>query len=91
MPRPIASRMSTRNTERPSLFFAVASCGVVRASSTIRSECSAREVQIFWPFTTYTSPRRSAVVRMEVVSVPAVGSVTPKACSRSVPAAIAGR
>ena len=26
--------------------------GVVRASSSIRSECSAREVQIFWPLTT---------------------------------------
>ena len=28
------------------------SSGVVRASSSIRSECSAREVQIFWPLTT---------------------------------------
>ena len=26
--------------------------GVVRASSSIRSECSARLVQTFWPFTT---------------------------------------
>jgi hypothetical protein len=30
---------------------AVSSFGVVRASRIIRSECSAREVQIFWPLT----------------------------------------
>ena len=34
-----------------SVFFTWSS-GVVRASSSIRSECSAREVQIFWPLTT---------------------------------------
>ena len=33
---------------------------------------------------------RSAVVRMRVVSVPLVGSVTPNACNLSSPAAIAG-
>ena len=52
MPVPRASRMSTRNTERPSVRFLTCSRGVVRASSSIRSECSAREVQIFWPLTT---------------------------------------
>ena len=40
------------NVDRPSVRFATASIGVVRASSSIRSECSAREVQIFWPRTT---------------------------------------
>ena len=32
--------------------FCTSSSGVVRASSSIRSECSAREVQTFWPLTT---------------------------------------
>ena len=36
-------------------------------------------------------PRRSARVLSLVVSEPVVGSVTPKACSRSRPAAISGR
>ena len=44
--------MSTMKVERPSVFFATWSRGVVRASSNIRSECSARLVQTFWPFTT---------------------------------------
>jgi hypothetical protein len=44
--------MSTRNTVRPSVFFATSSRGVVRARSSIRSECSAREVHTFWPLTT---------------------------------------
>ena len=51
-PLPLASRMSTMNTDRPSVRFLACSFGVVRASSTIRSECSARLVQIFWPLTT---------------------------------------
>ncbi len=46
------SRMSTRKTEIPSLFFSTSLAGVVRANSSIRSECSAREVQILWPSTT---------------------------------------
>ena len=44
-----ASWMSTRNTERPWVFFSTSSIGVVRASSSIRSECSALEIQTFWP------------------------------------------
>ena len=72
VPSPSARCMSTRNVESPSVFFATWSAGVVRASSTIRSECSAREVQIFWPLTT-SSRRRSrvAVVWIAVVSEPA--------------------
>jgi hypothetical protein len=58
LPRP--SRMSTMKVERPSVFFATWSRGVVRASSSIRSECSARLVQIFWPLTMYLSPSRRA-------------------------------
>ena len=46
-----AVRMSTRNVESPCVRLVTSSIGVVRASSTIRSECSAREVQIFWPET----------------------------------------
>ena len=44
--------MSTMNTDRPSVRFFDCSFSVVRASSTIRSEYSARLVQIFWPLTT---------------------------------------
>ena len=53
-------RMSTRNTERPSVRCSTSSAGVVRASSSIRSECSARDVQIFWP-------------RIDVAAVDALG------------------
>ena len=44
--------MSTRKTESPSPRRFTCSTGVVRASSSIRSDCSAREVQTFWPLTT---------------------------------------
>ncbi len=50
-----------------------------------------REMNTFCPLTRYTSPSRTAVVRMRVVSVPLVGSVTPNACSRSAPEAICGK
>ena len=65
--------------------FFTASSAVVRASSSIKSEYSARLVQIFWPVITYSSPSLSARVWMRVVSDPAVGSVTPNACSRRPP------
>ncbi len=83
--------MSTRNVERPSVRFSTSSAGVVRASSSIRSECSARDVQSFWPLTDQPPSTRVAVVWSEVVSEPALGSVTPNACSRSSPEAIRGR
>ena len=51
-PPDFAARMSRRKIDRPSVRFLTSSFGVVRASSSIRSECSAREVQIFWPLTT---------------------------------------
>ena len=41
-----------QNTDSPSVRFFTSSTGVVRASSSIRSECSAREVHTFWPLTT---------------------------------------
>ena len=91
VPAASARFMSTRNVESPSVFFATSSAGVVRASRSIRSECSARDVQIFWPCTTQPPPFRVAVVWIAVVSEPAVGSVTPNACSRSSPEAILGR
>ena len=83
--------MSTRKVESPRVFFSTSSAGVVRARSSIRSECSARDVQSFCPCTTHPSPFRVAVVWIAVVSDPAVGSVTPKAWSRSSPEAIFGR
>ena len=52
MPLPTPSRISTMKVESPSVRDFTSSRGVVRASSSIRSEYSARLVQIFWPFTT---------------------------------------
>ena len=75
----------------PSLRRFTSSAGVVRASSSIRSDCRARLVQTFWPLTTYWLPSRSALVFSWVVSEPVVGSVTPKACMRSSPLAMPGR
>jgi len=48
-PLPTASRRSTTKALSPSVFFATRSRGVVRASSTIRSECSTRLIQTFCP------------------------------------------
>ena len=45
VPADFAAFMSTRNVESPSVFFATWSAGVVRASKSIRSECSARDVR----------------------------------------------
>ncbi|MDT4833798.1 hypothetical protein FQZ97_674190 [compost metagenome] len=50
-----------------------------------------REIHTFWPLITYLSPWRTALVLILVVSVPAVGSVTPIDCRRRSPAASAGR
>ena len=89
LPRPRACRPGTR-TGRGALG-STRSSGVVRASTSIRSECCAREVNTFWP---WTSSRRRRARRWSgccVVSEPAVGSVTPNACSRSSPDAIFGR
>ena len=63
----------------------------MRASTIIRSLYSAREVQIFCPLMRQPSGTRSERVRMRAVSEPATGSVTPNACSRRSPEAIAGR
>ena len=52
VPAASACFMSTMNVESPSVRFSTWSAGVVRASSSIRSEWSARDVQIFWPRTT---------------------------------------
>ena len=51
-PFPTASRMSTRSTLIPSVGFLASSRAVVRQSSTIRSECSARLIHSFLPETT---------------------------------------
>ena len=62
----------------------------VRASRRIRLACWALVVQTFRPFTTQRSPFFSARVVMREVSVPALGSVTPKAITVS-PLTIPGR
>ena len=82
---------STRKIDMPSDFFFTSASGVVRASRIIRSECCRREVHTFWPLITYLSPFFTATVLILVVSVPAVGSVTPIDCRRSSPEAILGR
>ena len=51
-PLPSAARMSTMKVDSPSVRYFACSRGVVRASSSIRSECSARLVHTFWPLTT---------------------------------------
>ena len=51
VPAASACFMSTMKVESPSVLFSTSSSGVVRASSSMRSECSAREVQIFCPLT----------------------------------------
>ncbi len=50
--KPLRLRMSIRNTDSPSVFRFTWSTGVVRASSSIRSDWSTREMNIFWPLTT---------------------------------------
>ena len=77
--------------DMPSLFLVTSDKGVVRASKIIRSECWMREIQTFWPFTTYRSFFLTAVVLSCVVSVPVVGSVTAIDCKRNSPEAILGK
>ena len=88
---PSGSRNSSMNTDSPDVRSPDWPGTEVRASRIIRSECSALDVQIFWPLTRHVSPSRSARVRMAVVSDPADGSVTPNAWRRSRPSAIRGR
>ena len=49
---PFSPRMSTRKTLSPSVRRATCSTGVVRASSSMRSDCCAREMNILRPLTT---------------------------------------
>ena len=50
----------------------------VDAKQTIHDACPALVMNIFEPLTTYSSPRRTAVVWMPDTSEPAPGSVSPK-------------
>ena len=59
---PFTFRMSMRNTERPSVFRVTLLSGVVRASSSMRSDWRTREMKIFCQFTKYAPPRSTAVV-----------------------------
>ena len=73
---------STISRVMPSVGLAHSSRGVVRTSSRHISQNGAFVVHTFAPCTTYSSPSRTARVRIDVVSVPASGSVTPNAtCS----------
>ena len=42
-----------------------------------QSACWAPEVHTFWPFTTKSSPSRTAAVRSDARSLPASGSLMP--------------
>lgn len=64
--------------------------GLVRASSSHFSASWPFVVRTLRPFTSQRSPRFSATVWIRDVSVPAFGSVTPKAMSNS-PRAMRGR
>ena len=50
--KPLRPRISIRKTDSPSVFRCTRSTGVVRASSSMRSDWSTREMKIFWPLTT---------------------------------------
>ena len=82
--RPRACRRGRRRGRRSCC--STSSSGVVRASSSIRSECSrARRPDLLAADDVAAVGARRRVVWMRVVSEPAVGSVTPNACSRSSP------
>ncbi len=84
--------MSIRKTDIPSERFLHSAAGVVRARSSIRSDSRARlrpdllAVDYIAALAVF-----SALVLSCVVSLPVVGSVTPKACSRNSPDAIFGQ
>ena len=65
-------RMSSSRYEMPRCFGA---SGSVRTSRIARSACRAPDVHTFWPFTTSSSPSRSALVRSAARSEPASGSL----------------
>ena len=64
--------MGQTKYEMPSCFGA---CGSVRAMRMPSCECWASDVQIFWPFTTHSSPSRSARVPSDARSDPEPGSL----------------
>ena len=53
--------------------------GSVLANTTVHAAWPALEMKVFEPLSTYSSPRRTAVVLMRATSDPASGSVSPKA------------
>jgi hypothetical protein len=57
--------------------------GSVFANTSWWSATVAYEIQFFWPFKTYESPSRRAVVFIDATSDPAAGSVSPKHASFS--------
>src|SRR5712691_6216119 len=70
---------STRKALMPLCF----APGSVFANTSVWSATDAYEIQFFWPFRTYVSPSRRAVVRIAATSDPAPGSVSPKQASFS--------
>jgi hypothetical protein len=85
------SRRSARNNVMPSVRLAHSSSGVVRHSNSTRSASRALDVHTLRPRIRYPpSGSRYARALIEGVSLPASGSVTPKATCRS-PLATRGR
>ena len=71
-PLPSDSRMSMRKVEMPWERLFTSPGGVVRASTSMKSECCAREVKIFWPFERVAAARPDRA-RLELRRVGAGG------------------
>ena len=64
--------MGTRKKLMP---FCLAACGSVRASTKIQLASVPSVVHVFWPFSTHSSPSRTALVLSAARSEPAFGSL----------------
>ncbi len=64
--------MSTRNVVRP---WCLGTSGSVRHTASATSATCALDVHTFWPFTTHSSPSRTARVAAAARSEPAFGSL----------------
>ena len=91
-PLSLTARMSTRNTDSPSVrFFDLLARRGAREQQHQVGMLGARGPDLLAVDDVVALPSRTAVVRRLSVSVPEVGSVTPNACSRSSPLAMPGR
>ena len=78
------------NSVKPSVFFWVSPCGVVRATTSAWSAPSASVMNVFWPLRAKRLPRFFAIVLVRMVLLPASGSVIAKQ-KRVLPLQASGR